>query len=126
MNLLLIVPIDTYDKFNLKLISSNKKTVLEGYHDMVNIMFKRYLIFVGLAIIIMIFSIVYLMIFCTIYDSTMMSWLLGSIVSLIIFFIVIQLGSPLILTILRSWSRSNNFKNNRLVRNLYQTSLYVL
>ncbi len=126
MNILLYVPTDIYDNFNQKLISAKRSIVKEGYDELVNFMFRRYLIFTAFSIFIFIFSIIYVSIFCTIYSSTMMSWLLGSIVSLITFFIIIQLGSPLILTLIRTLSRLGNFKYNRLVRNIFKSSIHVL
>ncbi len=126
LKILIKLPIKEFDKFNECLISMNEKIIKSGYSEIKKYMSFKFSIIYALFSILFIFTIFYIMIFCSIYESACISWLLGCMISLIFFFLIVQVVFPLFLTCTRTILRKDKFKDSKTLKVIYQGSYYIL
>jgi hypothetical protein len=126
LNLLLLVPRDTYEKFNKKLITRHLKKINPAYTQFTKSMLIRYIIYFLISVGILGFTFAYVLIFCTIYSSAALSWFLGCIVSWLILYILIQFVFPFVHTVIRTIAHSKRCRSKRGMKYIYLSAYYIL
>ena len=121
---IIILPIDEYDKINNRLVSRYDTIIFKGLEEMNKFMKFRYTLFSVLCLIIFIFSLIYVAIFCTMYSYASLSWLFSGIFSLIIFYLI-QILFTILQSLIRSIVFSLKFRKKRVAEIVYYTSYYI-
>jgi hypothetical protein len=124
LNLLLITSKETYEKFNKALITRKLKKIKTAYMDYSKERRIQYVVYITCSFILASFTFTYVLIFCTVYSSAGISWLISCIFSMIILFTV-QVAISLLHSAIRSLIFSRKCKKIRVMKYIYLLVYYI-
>lgn len=96
----MIVPKSIYNEYNLMILNKDTKEIDHSF--IVRKMRIRYIIVIFFSLVFHLIAWYYVIVFCSVYTKSSVSWVCGGIISIIIKMLIIQPIIPLFLALFRA------------------------